>query len=166
MDNTITINMENLTQEERNQLISLVEKSNKTNLKQSWRAAGNNIYYFVNNDLTVESAIEKYFAIDNQRYRIGNYFKTREEAEFEKEKYLVYQELRNYALEHNDSELDWNNKEQYKYYIFCHNKEILIGNDNTIMDLGQIYFTSILIAKNAISSIGEDRIKKYLFGIE
>ena len=166
MDNTITINMENLTREERNQLVSLVEKSNKTNLKQSWRAEENKIYYFINNYLIVESAIEKYFTIDDQRYRIGNYFKTREEAEFEKEKYLVYQELRNYALEHNDSELDWNNQEQYKYYIFCHNKEILIGNDNTIMDLGQIYFTSILIAKNAISSIGEDRIKKYLFGIE
>ena len=160
MYNTITVNMKNLTPDERKQLISLVEKSNKSNLKQHWRADKDGIYYYFDSILNVKCDVENYFDIDDQRYRIGNYFKTREEAEFEKEKCLVYQELRNYALEHNDSELDWNNKEQYKYYIFCHNKEILIGSDKTAMDLGQIYFTSILVAKNAISSIGEDRIKK------
>ena len=166
MDNTITVNMENLTPDERKQLISLVEKSNKPSLKQSWRAEENNIYYYISSNLTIETDREAYFAIDNQRYRIGNYFKTEEEAKFEKEKILVYQELRNYALKYNDSDFDWSNKRQYKYYIFCSNKEVLVGSHNVAMHLGQIYFTSREIAQNAVATIGEDRIKKYLFGIE
>lgn len=166
MDNTITVNMENLTPDERKQLISLVEKSNKSNLKQNWRADRDGIYFYINSYLNVMFDEDKYFDTDNKRYKVGNYFKTEEEAEFEKEKMLVYQELKNYAFEHNESEIDWENREQYKYYIFYNNRGVGIGNENTTMYLGQIYFTSREIAHNAIASIGEDRIEKYFFGIE
>lgn len=39
MENNITVNMENLTNEEREQLLKLVKKSNKTT-KKRWRAQG------------------------------------------------------------------------------------------------------------------------------
>ena len=166
MNNTITVNMENLTQEERNQLISLVEKSNKSKTKKRWRAEKDERYYFINSYSDIIQDVEKYTRVDNQRYKIDNYFKTREKAEFEKEKRLVYQELKNYALEHNEGEIDWNNAKQYKYYIYCYKGGIYIGNKNTTMYLGQIYFTSSEIANNAINTVGGDRIKKYLFGID
>lgn len=163
MNNTITVNMENLTQEERNQLISLVEKSNKP--KKRWRAERDHTYYIVNQYLKIASRKDNYIDLDNRLYKIGNYFKTEEEAEFEREKRLVYQELQNYAIEHNEGEIDWNNREQYKYYLFYNYRGVGIGNEITTMYLGQIYFTSREIAHNAIASIGEGRIEKYLFGI-
>ena len=164
MSNTITVDMENLTQEEREQLINLIEKSNKP--KKRWRATKDKIYYFVDSDLTVASDTDNYVDIDDKHYKIGNYFKTEEEAEFEKEKCSVYQELKDYAIEHNEGEIDWNNKKQHKYYIYCYNGGIYIDNKNITMYLGQIYFTSSEIANNAINTVGGDRIKKYLFGID
>lgn len=166
MNNTITINIENLTQEEREQLISLAEKGNKVNPKKRWRAERYETYYWIDTDVRIFKSNECGRESDNFCYQTHNYFKTKEDAEFARKRILVYQELKDYALKYNESEFDWNNREQYKYYIFCNNKEILIGNDNTVMDLGQIYFTSREIARNAINFIGEDRIKKYLFGIK
>lgn len=165
MDNTIIVNMENLTQEEREQLVNLIEKSNKPNPKKRWRAKKYTHYYSLLNSGEIWQETEGNHRNDNYRYRTGNYFKTREEAEFEREKCLVYQELKNYAIEHNEGKIDWNNAKQYKYYIYCYKGGIYIDNNNIIMCLGQIYFTSIEIARNAINTIGEDRIKKYLFGL-
>ena len=165
MDNAITVNMENLTQEERKQLISLVEKSNKPSFKKRWRAEENGTYYFINPYLDTMQDIEKYANVDNQCYKIGNYFKTKEEAEFEKEKILVYQELKDYALEHNECEFDWSNKYQYKYYLF-YNVRVSVGFNNISRYPCKIYFTSREIARDAINSIGEDRIKKYIFGVK
>lgn len=130
----IKVNLDNLTNEERETLLKLVEKGNKTNKK---------------------------------RERLGNYFKTEEEAEFARKKHLIYQKLKDYALEHNTEDIDWENYLQIKYFIYCNTK----SNDLCIMDVsemkiaGQVYFTSEKIAENAIKYIGEDRIEKYLFGV-
>ena len=166
MDNTITVNMENLTEEERNQLISLVKKSNKPKSKKRWRANCCEDYYTIFADGNIAPQYENNHTADNFRYNTGNYFQTTEEAKFEREKRLVYQELKDYALEHNENELDWNDTKQYKYYLFYSYGCISIGSNSIAMYLGQIYFTSREIAKNAVSSIGEDRIKKYLFGVK
>lgn len=45
-----------------------------------WRADCGGTYYYVDNDATIENDVEKYSFIDNDRYDIGNYFKTAEEA--------------------------------------------------------------------------------------
>ena len=168
MDNTITVNMENLTQEERNQLFSLVEKSNKQNSKKRWRAERDETYYLINQYLDAVLDVDKYFAINNQHYKIGNYFKTKEEAEFEREKFLVYQELKDYALEHNKSKINWNDTYQLKYYIYYdyYHNTLEISSTKGLCNMFLIYFTSIDIAQNAIDTIGEDRIKKYLFGVK
>lgn len=166
MDNTITVNMENLTQEEREQLINLIEKSNKP--KKRWRAEKDKIYYFIDSGLTVVSDIDNNFVTDNKRYKIGNYFKTKKEAEFEREKRLVYQELKDYAIEHNEGKINFYNQEQDKFYISYRSNEnrLVISYTYTWYDMLGVYFTSKEIAQNAINTIGEDRIKKYLFGVE
>ena len=46
-----------------------------------------------------------------QCYTIGNYFKTREEAEFAVEKLKVIAEMKRFAEEHNEW-IDWNNTEK------------------------------------------------------
>ena len=78
MDNTITVNMENLTQEEREQLISLLKKSNKRKSKKRWRAKKINHYYSLLNSGEIWQEVEDENECDDYRYRVGNYFKTKE----------------------------------------------------------------------------------------
>ena len=92
---------------------------------------------------------------DEERYKLGNCFKTQEEAEKVAEKIKIYTELKRYALEHNE-EFD-----TVKYYICIQGFEIKTGYcSNKWFQIGQIYFSSNEIAEQAIKEIGEEKIKK------
>lgn len=164
---TINVNLSNLSEEEREQLLELVERSNNP-AKRRWRGKKNDDYYFITSDGKVADVIETKSAPDNDFYQFGNYFKTEEEAEFELNKRLVYQELKDYALEHNEIGIDWKNSEQEKWVISYDNQiKCLVYRDRyALSDIGQIYFSSCKIAKEAVTAVGEDKIKKYLFDIE
>lgn len=163
---TINVNLLNLSEEEREQLMGLIKKANQTHQKR-WRGEKNDVYYSITGDGKIVDARESEYTCDNDRYQIGNYFKTKEEAEFELNKRLVYQELKDYALEHNEMGIDWKNNEQEKWVVSYDNqfKCLRYRNRYTLSDIGQIYFSSCKIAREAVKAIGEDRIKKYLFNI-
>lgn len=162
----IKVNLDNLTNEERETLLKLVEKGNKLNKR--WRGKVNNSYYSISHYGEVMYNRESESVYDNGFYKIGNYFKTREEAEFAREKQLVYQKLKDYALEHNTEVIDWNNLNQKKCLIgYTHyDNELFITSRQEIESPNTVYFTSEKIARDAIKVIGEDKIKKYLFGVE
>lgn len=107
------------------------------------------------------------FNPDKRRYKYCNLFKTKEEAEFALEKIKVYLELKNFADENNDS-IDWSDICANKYSIaYEHDDEILRVDRWSYMEhLGCIYFSSEKLAWEAIKTVGADRIKKYLFGVE
>jgi len=157
------VELENLTDKEKKTFLHLVKKSKKSRRKHI-----NEIYYSIAEDGNIVGSVENDTFYDESCWKFGNYYNTKEEAEFAKQKQLVYQELKKYALEHNTEEIDWENYLQIKYFIYCNTK----SNDLGIMDVskrkitGQVYFTSEKIAENAIKDIGEDRIKKYLFEID
>lgn len=166
------INLENLTKEERKQLFSLVEKS-----KKRWKARPTEEYWYLSDNGTVE------YDCDNNdkdlvsacRYEMGNYFPTKEAAEFARERLLVYQKLKDYALEHNEGAINWNNPNQNKYSIYLEHSRskldaetdaLYIDTMKTIEYPNVVYFTSPRIAQDAIDAIGEEEIKKYLFNIK
>ena len=64
-------------------------------------------------------------------------------------------------------EIEWENCRQTKWYLVCNYiyKRIEIFTDTSYKHLNDIYFTSEELAKQAVAKIGEDRIKKYLFGV-
>lgn len=157
------VELENLTDEEKKTFLHLVKKSKKSRKRHM-----NEIYYSICPNGNIVSSIEKNTFYDDNCWKLGNYYNTIKEAEFAKQKQLVYQELKKYALEQNTGEIDWENYLQIKYFIYCNTK----SNDLGIMDVskrkiaGQVYFTSEKIAENTIKYIGKDRIKKYLFEID
>lgn len=157
------VELENLTDKEKKTFLHLVKKSKKSRRKHM-----NEIYYSIAEDGNIVGSVENDTLYDENCWKFGNYYNTKEEAEFVKQKQLVYQELKKYALEHNTEDIDWENYLQIKYFIYCNTK----SNDLCIMDVsemkiaGQVYFTSEKIAENAIKAIGKDRIKKYLFEID
>lgn len=135
-----------------------------------WEPDDGETYFCLLSDGSVESSAYikslLFCAGDVNRYAIGNCFKTKKEAEFAAEQLKVYTELKRYAAEHNDGEIDWSNPGSAKYFIRYHNdsKELFIDFNTINQNILTVYFTSIQIAKNAIKAVGEDRIKKYLFG--
>lgn len=100
---TITLNMENLSEAERKQLLSLVEKANKPK-----RFCLNNIisgesYFFIDTDGEVwESRFSSSTSIATNRFVIGNAFPTREVAEFEVERCKVFHEIKEFIAENDD----------------------------------------------------------------
>lgn len=166
MENNITVNMENLSEEERDQLIRLIQKSNGSKgrvCKPDYRRK----YFYVNECGGIMNSKWYDDSIDADRYEIGNCFKTKEKAEFTLEKLKVEAELRRFAEKNNECEFDWKDKKQEKWFIFYNCKEEII-NPIYVYDfcICNIYFTSKEIAKQAIDYIGEERLKKYYFGIE
>lgn len=164
----IKVNLDNLTNEERETLLKLVEKGNRTTLRKRWRNKENGIYYSISYCGEIMQEVDNMCNYDEQCYQFGKYFKTIDEAVFAREKQFTYQQLKDYALEHNTEEIDWKNPQQNKWFIGCnHNNNTLItGVRQSVEFINTVYFTSEKIAENAIKEIGEDNIKKYLFGVE
>lgn len=161
----ITVNMENLSNEERSTLLSLIEKAKQKN--KVWKPEENETYYYsysygnIDED-TWDSANE-----DRNRYVLGNCFKTKEEAEFALERQKVIMELKRFALEHNEEDIDRHDSNQIKYFLsYRHDKNIIFIDYYYFIQICDIYFTSEEIAKAAIKEIGEERIKKYYFEVK
>ena len=166
MENNITVNMENLSEEERKQLMKLIQKSNGSKWKVC-KPKNNEKYFFISGCGVINSFRWINDSTDNGCYGIGNCFKTEEEAEFALEKAKVETELRRFAEENNEYEIDWTDEDQEKWFMYynCDMKKIDIIY-NTVLKTHCIYFSSKKIAKQAIDYIGEERLKKYYLGIE
>ena len=162
----IKLNIENLTESERKQLMELVEKGSKTESK-AWKPKYGEMFWRVGGVDGPYSLRWANYDGDELLYSIGNCFKTKEEAEFAIERLKIRAELQRYADEHNEP-IDWDNNRQNKYGItYSHEyKELKVWFTLGIKDAFQIYFTSEEIAKAAIKAVGEERIKKYLFEVE
>ena len=91
---------------------------------------------------------------------IGNIFRTKQQAEFAVEKLKVEAELQKFSRPFKEDE--------YNYFIQIHpsHNNIVTESDDFYQTQGTIYFESTAIANEAIDTIGEERIKKYIFGVE
>lgn len=139
--------------------------------KQWWEPKNKDLYWYISNDGEIHSwNFNKKFNTSSLNF--GNCFQTKKQAKFMVEKLRVIHELQKFAFENNEEEIDWNNKDQRKYYLIL----TCTGGKNRYMDATytfelrsvpfNVYFTSEKLAKKAIETIGEDRIKKYYFGVE
>lgn len=160
----ITVNMENLTEDERKQLLALVEKGNKT--KKVWKPKKNEEYFLVTSHGTISKNLWINDMINNRTYNFGNCYRAEKEAEFALEKRKVEVELKRFSDEHNDVEIDWFDNHQAKYYLWldsCDDEFILKIGCAYSIKTNDTYFSSEEIAEQAIKEIGEERLKKYYF---
>jgi len=148
---------------------SLTEQRDGVLKTKSWKPKFGDTYYVVHS-LNAESLKDEWtdHLIDEARWSIGNCFKTYEEAEFAIEKQKVFTELQRYADEHNECEIDWDDPDLEKHTIFYIYTERCLQVDRWFSCEYPmvVYFSSEKIAKDAIEEIGEERIKKYLFGVK
>lgn len=135
-----------------------IEKPNSV-----WNLKEGDTYYSIYGNGNVSSE-KKWFDDDyeNNYREIGNTFLTREEAEFEVERRKIETEMLRLGGKRK--------AEQGKVNWFLEYRPVS-GRIETLwssyeMDQGVIYFESEEKAKKAVETIGKDRIKKYIFGVE
>ena len=97
---------------------------------------------------------------NKQLIEIGNMFRTKQQAEFAVEKLKVEAELRKFSRPF-----------EYGKFNYCLLFDIDGNNFRTDVtsycpSQGAIYFESEEKAQEAVSTVGEERIKKYIFGVE
>ena len=133
--------------------------------KSVWDLKNGDVYYFLTSYGYVMKTVWVNTDADNEKLSIGNEFLTEEDAEFARERLKVIAELKRYAKEFSDEE--WSNDFYVKYYIAyeCSRKEIVFLSTVTT-NRGDIYFCEKEKAKEAVDAIGEERIKKYYFGVK
>ena len=120
-------------------------------------------YYFLYSNGDIGDTAYAGTTNDITREFMGNCFKTKEEAKFEAERLKVIHEMKKFA-EPEDFEWDGINYHDYIYYdILC--DTILIGSSRCSRYTG-IFFKTRDDVKDCIKAVGEDRIKKYYFGIK
>lgn len=140
----------------------------KANKKESkiWKPRCEESYCYIDKLGRVKHYTNVGDEVDKILYEIGNCFKTKEEAEFALGRQKVITELKRFALENNECELDWNNSTQCKYEIYydTNNKMVNVNSLHTFKQ-NTVYFSSKEIAEKAIETIGKDRLKKYYFEI-
>ena len=98
---------------------------------------------------------------DKEIIDFGNYFKTQEEAERKRFEIKLHRQLELFALENNETEIDWNDMSK-KYMIF-YSKNIGMSIDKvySLKDFGQVYFTSKEIAEKAVEAFKDDLIRYF-----
>ena len=100
------------------------------------------------------------FITEGHKIEIGNIFKTKEQADFAVEKLKVEAELRKFSRPF-----------EYGKFNYCLLFDIDGNNFRTDVtsycpSQGAIYFESEEKAQEAVSAVGKERIKKYIFGVE
>lgn len=115
-------------------------------------------YWFIDSTGDVVNSNWESLSFEIDRLEFGHIFKTKEQAEFTVEKLKVEAELRKFSR---------------PFLWGTENTAILFDGYDFKFDTrlgyvfqGVIYFESRAKAQQAIQAVGEERIKKYIFGVE
>lgn len=135
--------------------------------RKRWRAVKGDKYWILDDEGGYTYS-DHYNETDNYFYSIGNYFKTKEEAEFYKNELIYTQMLKDYIYEHDDVELKWWDVGQEKWYLLYdfNNKVIMTNSIYTWKCQGAIYASNKQVLFDAIKFIGEENVKKYILKVE
>lgn len=118
-------------------------------------------YYYVHSIGGVGDDSWNDHPIDKDRLSIGNAFKTEGEAKFAVEKLKVIHELETLGRPFKSSRDNC-----YIAFDADDGDIIFFHNNNYQSKYCNCYFDSEDEAREAVKKIGEDRIKRYLFGVE
>lgn len=138
----------------------MITEANQGQVKSIWdlKIADRETYYRIYGDGDIDKL---FFSSDNdeQARDIGNAFLTREEADFELERRKIEAIMRKYSRPFEDGKTN--------YFLVCNRDGKTAEIDYYwSIDCGVPYFESEEIAQKVIDEIGEDRLKKYWFGVE
>lgn len=140
------------------------EELEKPEEKKPWRADAGGRYYIIDTTWKVSLFRDTQTPLDDDRYTIGNYYKTYEEAEEAAERLKVCAELRRFVVP--DDEQDWDDNKYYYCPMYdMQENNLIVGTKYIFKECG-LYFATEEQAQKAIDTVGADRLKRFYFGIK
>lgn len=118
-------------------------------------------YFYIEKFNEVALKICEFDIVDKYLFKTGNFYLTRQEADFETERRKVIRELKRYAVKNPV----WNKGYHYHFIYYFSDFEC-ISDRQTVYPIGDIVFESGDILMQAINEVGEDRVKKYYLRME
>lgn len=132
--------------------------------KPIWKPEDYEKYYYINS--CVEVDLDYYcsdYDDDELRIRIGNVFKTEEEARNMIKKLHIINTL----IELSNIDFNDNNRDKYVLYYSTNVNSIMINKHTCVKELPfSIYFATKEDCQKAIDIIGEENLKKYYFDVD
>ena len=122
----------------------------------------NERYYRINPIGEVDCISFQNDTIDKRYYDFHNMFKTKEEAEFAAERWRVMRELEILS----DDDKEWNGMNAHCAIQYTSHKESIHCVNLYHDRANPLHFKTKESAEKAVDNIGEDRLKKYWFGIK
>ena len=119
-----------------------------------------NGYFYVNAKGEVEYGVDLYDYIDDKYYNSANYYSSKEVAENNARADKLVRQLRRFAVEHNESGVNFNDTNAKKYYIYYdyENNELNVSFLRRTRDFGVIHFDSEETANAAIDEFHDELI--------
>lgn len=135
--------------------------------KGIWKPDDCEDYYYIGYDGELEITYNSNLSVDYDIIAFGNYYKTREEAEYQAKVQKYTNLFRKYVEEHGDL-IDWQNRSKEKWYTTYNfsDKKIYYTVCHCCKQQGTIYASSEQILKDAVEFVGEDNVIKYVLGVK
>lgn len=131
-----------------------------------WKPKSKELYWYISPSGNLNNSIFSDYRTDIKQFEIGNIYKTKEEAEFARDKQIFLTKFERYLRDNEDELVDWSSDIQKKYCVaFDTQRECAYVDNwaNTIFQ-GTIFTTN----ENALEQFIKDNesdIKKYMFVI-
>lgn len=131
-----------------------------------WKPEFGEDYWYIDNGDGEETGYHEGF-YDKRVVEFGNYFETKEEAEFHAKVQKYTNLFRKYVDEHSEP-LDWGRDDQDKYYSYYDYRisQIYFDCACRYKQQGTIYASSKEVLEEAISFVGKKNAIKYVLGVE
>lgn len=154
------------------QLTALEKQLKAEEQKKSsiWKPKVDEMYYYLASDGSLGLCRYEDDYVDEACLALDNCFETKEAAEWEKQHRIVKTELKNFVAENDPNpitEESWTQgvRKYLLMYNFYH-KKLEINCLCYLLYSNQVYASNSEVLQKAIKHIGEDRLKKYYFGVK
>ena len=145
-----------ITQEQLDKLCPPKKKTGYERVGKDYR------YWSINGTGAISTATELNCKIDREFYYGANYYSDRTVAENNARADKLMRQLRRFAVEHREKELDWNDGGQTKFYIYYSiNNGLYASGISSIREFGAIYFDSKETAQLAIDTFKDELLWYY-----
>lgn len=145
----------NISEEEYKKIQPVEEK--KTGYE---RVSKNNEYYYAATKGMVEFGTEEQHYIDDEYYESANYYSSKIVAKNNARADRLMRQLRRFAVEHRENEIDWNDIETTKFCIAydSQNAKFKVGRGYFLQSFGSVYFDSEELTEAAIDEFHDELI--------
>ena len=124
------------------------------------RVPESDVYFYTYPSGCVETTCETCYDIDDECYESANYYSDKTVAENNTRADKLMRQLRRFAVEHRECEVNFNNINTEKYYI-CYDyasDELEVSSVVFSKNFGAIYFDSIKVASAAIDEFHDELV--------